>query len=163
MTWAKVIEGEVVQTFHEDPAKHWHPDALVHWEDVPEGVTIGWKKKDDGTFVSAEDWQAENPQTIPDPGPPGVVIRTGVTTDDVNPNVDLELSCEIIGDWDEEDPTHIPTWDVDDGAHTSNEFEWTVSIPKNTSAREITVTCSAVGTGGTSEVFTETVFIPASV
>lgn len=163
MTWAKVVEGEVTQTFHEDPAKHWHPDLLVHWEDVPEGVTIGWRKKEDGTFVSAEQWQAENPQVIPPAGPPTANIRLDVVTSDDNPNLEVTLTCEPSGILDENDPTHIPTWDVDNGAYTSNDFEWTVNLPKGETSRKTTVTCSVVGTGGTSDTETLEVFIPGKV
>jgi hypothetical protein len=46
--WAKMmdIDGdgnlEVVQTHDEDPVNLWHPDALVHWREVPSHVDIGF-------------------------------------------------------------------------------------------------------------------------
>ena len=44
MTWARVVQNEIVEIFEEDPAKYFHPDLLHEWVDIPdEGVHVGWK------------------------------------------------------------------------------------------------------------------------
>jgi len=69
--WAKVVENEIFQTWDEDPTGLWHPDQLVYWEEVPDHVAIGWKRKN-GQWISGGQWleehAAENP--LPPPGPP---------------------------------------------------------------------------------------------
>ena len=61
MTWAKIVDEEVVQIFDGDVRQHWHVDALALWEDVPNdiGIAEGWHRKEDESWVSAEVWQAE--------------------------------------------------------------------------------------------------------
>ena len=35
MTWARVVEDEIVQIFEEDPSQYFHPDTLNEWVDIP--------------------------------------------------------------------------------------------------------------------------------
>jgi hypothetical protein len=76
MTWARVVEDEIVQIFEEDPSQYFHPDTLHEWVDIPnEGVHVGWKLKN-GQWISGTQWYeeflVENP--MPPEGPPSVNI-----------------------------------------------------------------------------------------
>lgn len=154
MTWAKIVEGEVVQIFDGDPTGHWHPDALVLWEDVPNdiGIAEGWHKKEDGSWVSGEQWQIEfqaaNP--IPPAGPPQAIIQHGIFDKDDATTV-VKLVAIIGGEYDPEDPTHIPTWNINNGETVSNEFEVSVEYTKIDQIQKIPVSLTVVGSGGESD------------
>lgn len=152
MTWAKIVEGEVVQVFEGDASKYWHPDALALWEDVPDniGIAEGWHKKDDGTWVNAETWQAEllaAEEVIP-PGPPSVTIDA--RTENFDDKVVVVATYYPGGIFDEEDPTHIGTWTYN-GTETSTDKTITIEYLKGDDFRDEIIKCVFVGTGGTSE------------
>src|SRR5210317_1515146 len=145
MTWAKIVDDKDVQIFEGDPRNHWHPDALVYWEDVPDdiGIAIGWHRREDGTWADAETWQAEDPllNMAVDPGPPSCNLRYAI----------------------DDDPVNVPSWSWNDGDDTSNEWEVTITVTKDPDAiTQHTFSCSVVGTGGTSETEEVTVNIPRS-
>jgi hypothetical protein len=167
MTWAKIVDDEVVQIFEGDPRNHWHPDALVYWEDVPDdiGIAIGWHRREDGTWADAETWQAEDPllNMAVDPGPPSCNLMYTIDDDAVNNTVIITATAEIAGDYDEDNPEHVPSWSWNDGDNTSNEWEVTITVTKDPDAiTQHTFSCSVVGTGGTSETEEVTVNIPRS-
>lgn len=154
MTWAKIVEGEVIQMFEGDPRGHWHPDALALWEDVPDdiGIAEGWHRKEDGTWVSGEQWQIEHraANPIPPAGPPQAIIQHELFDKDEATTV-LKFVAIIGGDYDENNPTHIPTWDINNGETISNEFEVSVEFTKINQIQKIPVSLTVVGTGGVCE------------
>jgi hypothetical protein len=162
MTWAKIVDDEVIQIFDGDVKQHWHPDALALWEDVPNdiGIAEGWHRKEDGSWVSAETWQAEELAAQEEvlPGPPSVSIDIQI----VNHDDKLECICTYMpsGIWDEDDPTHIGTWTYN-GTETSTENPLTLEFAKNQATfRDEIIKCVFVGTGGTSEEVVDDVRVP---
>tara|TARA_B110000503_G_C7047209_1_gene370736 strand:+ start:318 stop:839 length:522 start_codon:yes stop_codon:yes gene_type:complete len=154
MTWAKIVEGEVVQIFDGDPTGHWHPDALVLWEDVPDdiGIAEGWHKKEDGTWINGEQYQIDNlaANPIPPPGPPTAIIQQQLIDVD-DSTTKLILTAIIGGEYDLEDPAHIPTWNINNGETVSNDFEVTVQFTKTNQNQTIPISLTVVGSGGDCE------------
>jgi hypothetical protein len=153
MTWAKIVDEEVVQIFDGDVRQHWHVDALALWEDVPNdiGIAEGWHRKEDESWVSAEVWQAEvaAAEEVVAPGPPCVAIDIDIT------NLDDKLVCVCTyvaaGVWDEDDATHIGTWTYNE-TETSTDNPLTIEFPRNQATfRDEIIKCVFVGTAGASE------------
>ncbi len=140
MTWARVVDDEIVQIFEEDPSQYFHPDTLNEWVDIPnEGVHVGWKLKN-GQWISGTQWweefRAENP--IPPEGPPSA--RIGV--DHKETRTHDQFVFEFLGS----------------GTITSH--EWTIEgkkyedekvsleIEKGQQAKTLSVTLKVTGPGG---------------
>lgn len=161
MTWAKIVDNDVIQIFDGDATEHWHPDALALWEDVPNdiGIAEGWHRKEDGTWLSAEDWQAEVLAAEEEvlPGPPAVSIDVQIE------NTDTALVCTCTynpgGIFDEDNPEHIGTWTYNE-TETSTENPLVLEFTKQDAFRDEIIKCVFVGTGGTSEEVTEDIRIP---
>lgn len=165
MIWAKVVNEEIQQTHPEDPSGLWHPDALECWEEVPEHVNVGWKRKN-GEWISGGQWyeefRAENP--LPEPGPPtAAYIYTqqddpvkGITT------VKFKANCGGHGF----DPDNEYHEFVIDGVTYSDE-EVELTFEHGTEERIIDVEMHAYGPGGkhtvnaTESESHQTVIIPA--
>lgn len=165
MTWAKIVDDEVIQIFDGDATKYWHPDALALWEDVPDniGIAEGWHRKEDGTWVSAEAWQAEVLAAEEEvlPGPPCVDIDVEIE------NHEDKLVCvctyTATGIYDEDNSEHIGTWTYN-GTETSTENPLTLEFPRNQDTfRDEIIKCVFVGTGGTSEERVEDIRVPPAI
>jgi hypothetical protein len=88
MIWAKIVNDEIMQTYDENPAGLWHPDAIAkndlpgYWEEVPDHVNVGWKFKNN-QWISGGQWMEEQAAETPilPPGPPGARIDFAPTDD----------------------------------------------------------------------------------
>lgn len=149
MVWAKVVDNEIMQLHDEDPAGHWHPDALEFWQEVPDNVHIGWKLKN-GEWISGGQWleefMAENPP--PPPGPPTPRLGFSLTENREAKTITVEF--------------HAATTEVDGefvvtvGDKTfENESIFTVTFDQTDAPQEIACSITATGPGGTATVTLE--------
>jgi hypothetical protein len=137
--WAKVVNEEIFQTWDEDPTGLWHPDQLVNWEEVPDHVNIGWKRKNN-EWISGGQWleedQVENP--IPAPGPPTAGIS-------VNPVEYLDRT-EFIFDANHGGFVDSIEWNIQGQQYT--EPRVTLTVNKTSVEQTITVSLTVTGPGG---------------
>ena len=137
--WAKVVNDEIFQTWDTDPTELWHPDQLVNWEEVPDHVNIGWKRKND-EWISGGQWQeeheVENP--IPAPGPPTAGI--GVSPIEYLDRVDLVFVANYGGFVDSIE------WTVQGQKYTDDKV--TLTVNKTSVEQTIAVALKVTGPGG---------------
>lgn len=137
--WAKVVNDEIFQTWDTDPTELWHPDQLVNWEEVPDHVNIGWKRKND-EWISGGQWQeehkVENP--IPAPGPPTAGI--GVSPIEYLDRVDLVFVANYGGFVDSIE------WTIQGQKYTDDKV--TLTVNKTSVEQTIAVALKATGPGG---------------
>lgn len=140
MIWAKVVNEEIIQTWDEDPSSLWHPDALVNWEQVPDDVNVGWKRKN-GEWITGAQWleehQAENPP--PPPGPPTAGIKKNLFEQKTKAILDVEAQpaghCTSI------------SWSINGQEYTDEKV--TIEIPRTSEEQIIPVSLTVTGPGGT--------------
>ncbi len=139
MIWAKVVNDEIIQTWEEDPSSLWHPDALQNWEQVPDDVNVGWKRKN-GQWITGAQWleehQAENP--LPPPGPPTAGIKRNVMEKETL--AILELEATPAGHFDS------ISWSINGQTYTDSFV--TVEIPRTSVVQSIPVSLTVTGPGG---------------
>lgn len=137
--WAKVVNDEIFQTWDTDPTELWHPDQLVNWEEVPDHVNIGWKRKND-EWISGGQWQeeheVENP--IPAPGPPTAGI--GVSPIEYLDRVDLVFVANYGGFVDSIE------WTIQGQKYTDDKV--TLTVNKTSVEQTIAVALKVTGPGG---------------
>ena len=137
--WAKVVNDEIFQTWDTDPTELWHPDQLVNWEEVPDHVNIGWKRKND-EWISGGQWQeeheVENP--IPAPGPPTAGI--GVSPIEYLDRVDLVFVANYGGFVDSIE------WTIQGQKYTDDKV--TLTVNKTSVEQTIAVAIKVTGPGG---------------
>lgn len=140
MIWAKVVDNEIMQLHDEDPSGLWHPDALEHWQQVPDFAFIGWKFKNNNWISGAqwmEEFRAEHP--LPPVGPPSAGIMNNVKdTDDTGV---IELVAQLAGEY-----TSFE-WNVN--GTTYNTEIVSVTIDKVEGPIAIPVSLTVTGPGGT--------------
>jgi hypothetical protein len=140
MTWARVVENEIVEIFEEDPAKYFHPDLLHEWVDIPdEGVHVGWKFKN-GQWISGGQWYeefyAENP--IPPEGPPTVQVE--IDHKETRTHDQLVFSYRIGGVGD------LVEWRINGTKYTDESVS--LEVAKNSEIQTISVSVKVKGPGG---------------
>lgn len=140
MTWARVVNNEIVEIFDEDPAKYFHPDLLHEWVDIPdEGVHAGWKFKN-GKWISGGQWYEEfykeNP--IPPEGPPTVLIEVDHKETRTHDQLIFRHRIGGVGD--------LVEWRIDGKTYTTDEVS--LEVEKGTEIRTIPVKCTVAGPGG---------------
>ena len=140
MTWARVVENEIIEIFEEDPAKYFHPDLLNEWVDIPdEGVHVGWKFKN-GQWISGGQWyeehRAENP--LPPEGPPCVDIM--VDHKETRTHDQFKFLCEVGG------VGELDKWIIDGETYTTETVE--LEVAKGETLRTMSVECRVTGPGG---------------
>ena len=137
--WAKVVNDEIFQTWDADPTELWHPDQLVNWEEVPDHVNIGWKRKN-GEWSGGGQWQeeheVENP--IPAPGPPTAGI--GVSPIEYLDRVDLVFVANYGGFVDSIE------WTIQGQKYTDDKV--TLTVNKTSVEQTIAVALKVTGPGG---------------
>lgn len=140
MTWARVVEDEIVQIFEEDPSQYFHPDTLNEWVDIPnEGVHVGWKFKN-GQWISGTQWweefRAENP--VPPEGPPSVRIAL----DHKETRTHDQLVFEFTGSG----TITSHEWTIDGKKY--EEEKVSIEIEKGQQAKTIAASIKVTGPGG---------------
>ena len=144
--WAKVVNDEIFQTWDTDPTGLWHPDQLVNWEEVPDHVNIGWKRKNN-EWISGGQWleedQTENP--IPAPGPPTAGIS-------VNPVEYLDRT-EFIFDANHAGFVDSIEWTIQGQKYTDDRV--TLTVNKTSANQTIAVSLTVTGPGGSDTVTLE--------
>jgi hypothetical protein len=141
MTWARVIDDEIVQIFEDDPSKYFHPDTLNEWVDIPnEGVHVGWKRKN-GKWISGTQWweefRKENP--LPPEGPPSVNIAVDHKETRTHDQFVFEITTSGT-------VTSIE-WNIDGKKYTEEKV--TLEVAKGDTDKQVPVSAKAIGPGGT--------------
>jgi hypothetical protein len=141
MTWARVVENEIVEIFEEDPAKYFHPDLLHEWVDIPnEGVHVGWKFKN-GQWISGGQWydefRAENP--LPPEGPPTVQIEVDHKETRTHDQFKFAFMIGGVGEFVE--------WNINGQKYTDEIV--TLELAKTSEAFQVPVSVKVEGPGGT--------------
>ena len=147
--WAKVVEGEIMQTHDCHPGELWHPDMIEqndlpgHWEEVPETVNIGWKFKNN-EWISGGQWMEEYLEENPPapPGPPTAAISI-ITQTETPGSSEFLFKATAIGIANETDWCH---WVIDGEEYTTEEV--TVTIDKIEARQTFTATLTVTGPGG---------------
>jgi hypothetical protein len=160
MTWARVVENEIVEIFEEDPAKYFHPDLLHEWVDIPnEGVHVGWKFKN-GQWISGGQWydefRAENP--IPAEGPPTIMIEVNHKETRTHDQFEFKFVIGGVGEFVE--------WSINGTKYTDETVK--LELPKTSEPYQVPVSAKVKGPGGTvtrtlegDEIITVTpIFVP---
>ena len=142
MTWARVVNNEIVEICDDDPATRFHPDLLAEWMDIPnEGVHVGWKLKN-GTWISGGQWAtehaAENP--VPVEGPPSVNID--IDHKQTRTHDQITLTSRTSG------TVTSVEWTVDGVKHTTEEV--VLNLEKGQTDLALAVSLKATGPGGSS-------------
>jgi len=140
MTWARVVNNEIVEIFEENPADYFHPDLLHEWVDIPnEGVHVGWKFKN-GQWISGGQWyeefRAENP--LPPEGPPTVQIE--VDHKETRTHDQLVFNHRIGG------VGELVEWNINGTTYTENTVS--LEIAKTSEPQTISVSIEVSGPGG---------------
>lgn len=142
MTWARVVDNEIVEIMQDDPALLFHPDLLHEWSDIPnEGVHIGWKYKN-GQWISGAQWSEEFAIEHPVPleGPPSVRIQVDHKQTRTHDNI--KLAALTAGSY-----TSLE-WTVDTVKYTTETVE--LELEKGQTDITLAVSCKIVGPGGES-------------
>jgi hypothetical protein len=141
MTWARVVENEIIEIFEEDPAKYFHPDVLHEWVDIPnEGVHVGWKFKN-GQWISGGQWydefRAENP--LPPEGPPTVQIEVNHKETRTHDQFEFNYMIGGVGEFVE--------WNINGVKYTDEKV--TLELAKTSEPFQVPASVKVTGPGGT--------------
>lgn len=140
MTWARVVDNEIIEIFEEDPAKYFHPDVLHEWVDIPdEGVHVGWKFKN-GRWISGGQWWEEHYQEHPLPpaGPPTAQIMVDHKETRTHDQFVFTGAVGGIGE--------IDKWTIDGKIYTTEVVE--LEFAKGDTLKTLQVELTVKGPGG---------------
>lgn len=140
MTWARVVENEIIEIFEENPADYFHPDLLSEWVDIPDqGVHIGWKFKN-GSWISGGQWyeefRADNP--IPTEGPPTVQIEVNHKETRTQDQFVFNYRIGGVGE--------LVEWTINGTKYTDESVS--LELDKTSEAQTVTVSVTVAGPGG---------------
>lgn len=142
MTWARVVDDEVVEIFDEDPALYFHPDLLHEWVDIPDhGIHCGWKIKNN-VWISGTQWSEEfvSEHPLPPEGPPSANIE--IDHKQTRTHDQIKLSARISGS------VTSYEWTVDNVIYTTEDV--VLELEKTDVDMPMSISLKAIGPGGDS-------------